>query len=96
MQTVRIFSSDIGMQFGISKCAMLEMQKSNMQIEAIALLNGDTIKSLEDEKGYKYLGVLQFDSVKRKEIKDMKVKEYHQRIPKILKGSLNGEHHTSC
>ena len=45
----KIFSSDIGMQFGISKCAMLEMQKSNMQIEGIALLNGDTIKSLEKQ-----------------------------------------------
>ena len=26
MQTVRIFSSDIGMQFVISKCAMLKMK----------------------------------------------------------------------
>ena len=46
---IKIFSSDIGMQFGISKCAMLEMQKSNMQIEGIAWLNGDTIKSLEKQ-----------------------------------------------
>ena len=27
IQTVRIFSEDIGMQFGIDKCAMLVMKK---------------------------------------------------------------------
>ena len=30
MQTVRIFSSDIGMQFIISKCAMLEMKRDKV------------------------------------------------------------------
>ena len=35
-----------------------------VQSEGIELLNGETIKSPEDEKRYKYLGVLQFDSVK--------------------------------
>ena len=29
IQTVRIFSKDIGMQFGIDNCAMLVMKKSN-------------------------------------------------------------------
>ena len=59
-----------------------------MQSEGIELTNGETIKSLE--KGHKYLGMLQFDSVKNKEMKDMITKEYyHQRIRKILKSSLN-------
>ena len=30
IQTVRIFSEDIGMQFGIDKCAMLVMKKGEM------------------------------------------------------------------
>ena len=29
IQTVRIFSEDIGMQFGIDKCAMLVIKKGN-------------------------------------------------------------------
>ena len=33
--------------------------------------------------------MLQFDSVKRKEMKDMITKEYYRRIRKILKASLN-------
>ena len=34
-------------------------------------------KSLEDEKRQKYMGVLQFDYVKSKEMKDMITKKYH-------------------
>ena len=30
MQTARIFSSVIGMQFGISKCAMLDMERGKV------------------------------------------------------------------
>ena len=30
VQTVRVFSEDIGMQFGIEKCAMLVMEKGNI------------------------------------------------------------------
>ena len=31
VQTVRIFSEDIGMEFGIEKCAMLVMEKGKSQ-----------------------------------------------------------------
>ena len=56
VQTVRIFSSDIEIQFGISKCAILETKRSKVvQSKGIELLKGETIKSLEDEKGYKHL-----------------------------------------
>ena len=34
-------------------------------------------KSLEDEKRHKYMGVLQFDYLKSKEMKDMITKKYH-------------------
>ena len=51
VQTVRIFNGDIGMQFGISKCAMLEMERDKVvQSEETELPNGKTIKSLNDEK----------------------------------------------
>ena len=51
---------------------MLEMKRSQfVQSKGMELPNGETIKSLEDEKEYKYLGVPQFDSVNSKEMKDM-------------------------
>ena len=46
---------------------MYEMKTGKVvQSEGIELANGETIKSLEDDRRYKYLGVLQFDSVKIK------------------------------
>ena len=60
IQTVRIFSKDIGMQFGTDNCAMLVMKKSNFS----KLLNEKVINWLEKEGvSYKYLGVLQADEV---------------------------------
>ena len=52
MQTVRIFSSNIGMQFEISKWTMLEMKRLKVvQGEGIKLTNGETIKSLVQVSG---------------------------------------------
>ena len=54
LQAVRIFSSDIGMQFEIIKYAVLELKWGKvMQSEEIQLPNGQKIKSLEGEKIYK-------------------------------------------
>ena len=90
MQTVRIFSNDMRMQFGILKCVMLEMERGKVvQSDGAILPSGETIKSLENEKGYKYMGILQFDSVKSKEMKDSITYEYYLKIRKNLKASLN-------
>ena len=59
-----------------------------MQGEGTELPNGEWIKLLEDEKGYRSLGISQVDSVKSKEMKDTMTSKYYKRI-KILKASLN-------
>lgn len=59
-----------------------------LQSEGIELQNWEKIKSLKDEKGY-LGGVLQFDSMKSKEMTNMITKEYYQRIRKILKENQN-------
>ena len=78
------------MQFGIFKCAMLGMKRHKvLQSEGTELPNGELIKLLENEKGYKSQGMLQVDSVKSKEMKDTMSSKYYKRIRKILKASLN-------
>ena len=59
MSVVNKFSSDIGMEFGFEKCAMVVL-KAGVRVESkgIELPSGDKIKELEGS-GYKYLGVLQ-------------------------------------
>ena len=49
MQTVRRFSSDIGMQFGICECGMVEMKRGKVVLsKGIELANRETIKMKRD------------------------------------------------
>ena len=51
--------------------------------------DGKMMKNIE-EKGYKYLGILEADGVKHEEMKDQIKKEYIRRVRNILKSKLDG------
>ena len=54
IQTVRVVSSDIGMEFGVEKCAMLVLKRGKVvESNGILLPNNDIIKSIHGENGYK-------------------------------------------
>ena len=55
IEVVRIYSQDIGIEFGIEKCATLIMKsgKRNMT-EEMELLNQDKIRTLREKETYKY------------------------------------------
>ena len=60
VQTVCVFSEDIGMEFGIKKCAMLVMEKGKIVKSVdIEWPDGKVIKSLQEGDSYKYLGILE-------------------------------------
>ena len=87
--TVHLFSNDIGMQFGIDKCAVLEMHRGTMaQSEGITLPDGEVMQVLEEE-GYKYLGVLQLDKPLYEEMKDKIKTEYIRRVKRLCSSKLN-------
>ena len=49
VQTVCVFSEDIGMEFGIEKCAMLVMEKGKIgKSVGIELPDGKVVKSLQE------------------------------------------------
>ena len=51
VQTIRIFSKDIGMEFGIEKCAMLVIEKGKIvKSVGIELPHGKVIDSIEKVK----------------------------------------------
>ena len=55
---VRIYSQDIGMKFGIEKCAMLVMKRGKWQLtDGMELSHKDKIKTLAENETYKYLGI---------------------------------------
>jgi len=61
VHTVRIFSEDIGMQFGIAKCATIKLQCGTVKhSDGIVLPNAQVIREV-NENGYKYLSVLETD-----------------------------------
>ena len=91
VQTVRVFSEDIGMEFGIEKCAVLAMEKGKIVMSVgIELRDGKTIKSLQESESYKYLGILDADKFLEEKMKLNVSKEYIRRLRKVLKSKLNG------
>ena len=55
VQTVSVFSEDIGMKFGKEKCAMLVIEKGKI-VKSVGteLPDGKVIKSLQEDESYKY------------------------------------------
>ena len=90
IQTVCVFSQDIGMEFGIEKCVMLVMEKGKIvKSVGIELPDGKVIKSLQEGESYKYLGILEVDKFLEEKMKLNISKEYIRRIRKVLKSKLN-------
>ena len=77
IQTVRIFSEDIGMDFGIEKCAMLVTEKGKI-VKSVGkeLPDGKVIKPLQERESYKYLGILEADKFLEEKMKLNVLKEY--------------------
>ena len=85
--TVRIYSQAIGMEFSIGKYAMLLLKNGKLSMtEGVELTNQVVIGTLGEKETYKYLGILEVDTIKQVEIKDKK--EYLRRTSKLLKTKL--------
>ena len=70
IQTVRIVSKDIGMKFGIEKCAVLVLKRDRLaQSEGIRLPDETKIRAMRESEEYKYLGVLEADCMLHDTIK---------------------------
>ena len=86
----RIYNQDIGMEFGIGKCAKLLMKsgKRNMT-DGMELLNHDKIWTPEENETYRYLGILEADTIKQVQMKDTIRKEYLRRTRKLFETKLS-------
>ena len=79
IQTVLVFNNDIGMEFGVEKCAVLTMKKGKMaNSDGIALPNKTTMKGLKEGDRYKYLGVIQINRTKHYDMKEKVKTEYYR------------------
>ena len=90
IHAVRIYSQDIGMEFGIEKCAILAMKSGKRHMtDGMELLNHDNIRTLRENETDKYLGILEADTIKQVEMKDKIRKEYLRRTRKLLEPKLS-------
>ena len=90
IHTVRIYSQDIGMEFGIEKCALFVMKSGKRHMtDGMELPNHDRIRTLEEKETYKYLGILEADTIKQVQMKDTIRKEYLRRTQKLLEKKLS-------
>ena len=88
--TVEIFSTDIGMDFGIKKCCTLILkQRKVVRSDGIELPSGEKIKEIE-ESGYKYLGITEYDKIEESTMKENFRTEYIRRTKVIMKSRLHG------
>ena len=83
IQALRKFSEDVGMEFGIEKCAIMKSGKLKMT-EGIELPNQGKIRTLREKETYKYMGILEPDTIKHAEMKEKRKKEYLRRTRKLF------------
>ena len=60
-----------------------------IRTDGIKLIDGQGMKDI-DENGYTYLGILETETIKEKEIKEKFSKEYVGQLRLILRSKLNG------
>ena len=90
IHAVRIYSQDIGMEFDREKCAMLVMKSGKQYMtDGIEQPNHDRIRTLEENDTYKYLGILEADTIKQVQMRDLIRKEYLRRTRKLHETKLS-------
>ena len=89
VSTVPQISKDIGMELGITKCVTVVMKRGLLSsTKGIVLPDGEMIMEM-DQNGYKYLGILELDRVKEREMKKKLVDKYLRRFRLVMKSRLN-------
>ena len=85
IHAVRIYTQNVGFEFGIEKCAMLVMKNIKWHItDGKELPKQDKIRTLKEKETFKYLGILEADTTKKVEMKEKIQKEYRGRTRKLL------------
>ena len=89
VQTVRVCTQDLGMKFGIKKCATLVLKRGKISCsEGINLGNNEIIGEVCTD-GYKYLGIAEKDGICYEQVKESTRKEYFKRLTSLCKSKLN-------
>ena len=89
LNIVHKFSNDIGMDFGLDKCAKCTLKKGEKAAtENFELENGSSIADLSEDSSYKYLGIEENAGIEHKAMRDKITTQYFKRLKAICKTEL--------
>ena len=90
--TVKKFSDDIGMEFGLDKRAKATFIRGRLTSTSDIILNEDTsIRESDQEETYKYLGIDEGDEMQHAKMKEKIRKKSYRRVRAILYTKLNAK-----
>ena len=90
LKTVKKFSDDIGMEFGLNKCAKASFKKGKLSYTSgIKLNDGTIIRELEPKEVYKYLAVNEGSEMKHAMMKEKLRKKSIKRVRIIMNNNTN-------
>jgi hypothetical protein len=90
IQTVKTFSDDIHMAFGLEKCAKITFKRGKLiSLQNAVIDNNREIQELEQGKTYKYLGFEESEGIQHQQMKDRLKQDYTRRSRMILKSELH-------
>lgn len=92
LNIVKCFSDDIGIDFGLDKCAKVTFKKGRIiETTSIDLDFVTKIRELEQDEAYKYLGISVGDVIQHLQMKEKVRKEYYKRVRLVLNTELNSK-----
>jgi hypothetical protein len=90
LQTVKKFSNDIHMEFGLKKCAKITLKRGKLiHLQNLMIDIDIEIQELEQGKTNKYLWIEESEGIQHQQTKERLKQEYRRRLRMILKSELN-------
>ena len=91
LRTVKMFSDDVGLVFGLDKCAKFTVTRGKASQTGDVQLEPDSIiRELNVGESYKYLGFFESEGLDCNVSKELILQEYLRRLSLIWKSSLSG------
>ena len=89
-EVLKTFGDDIKMKLGLDKYAKVTFNKGKLtETASIKLDINSTIKELEQEESYRYLGINETDDIQHAQVKEEIRIGYYRRVGLVLKSELN-------
>ena len=85
----QVFSSDIGMTFGLAKCGRLIVNRGKVKSTSRISLPEGQIDDIN--KSYKYLGILQLFGNNDEEVSCKATSEYRNRVRQVRRSKLSSK-----